>query len=154
DGLAGNITQLNFTTTKGIFGNSTTGIAAAPTAVVTIDDATATIGGTAVTIDNLAAPNSTTLNIPTGDTLTGNSTISTNFAGKLTGAGNLAVTGTGAAVFTLSGNNSITGTTTVSSGALEAATPGSLSGYNTAGRITVANEATLAVQVGGTGQFA
>jgi autotransporter-associated beta strand protein len=126
DGLAGSITQLNFTTTNGVFGNSTTGIAAAPTAVVTINDATATIGGTAVTIDNLAAPNSTTLNIPSGDTLTVNSMISTNFAGNLTGAGNLAVTGTSTSIFTLSGSNSITGTTTVSSGTLEAATPSSL----------------------------
>ena len=153
DGLAGNITQLNFTTTNGIFGNSTAGIAAAPTAVVTINDATATIGGTAVAIDNLAAPNSTTLNIPSADTLTVNSTISTNFAGNLTGAGNLAVTGPSSSVVTLSGTNSVTGTTTVVSGTLEATKPASLSGYNTSGKITVADGATLAVQFGGAGQF-
>jgi autotransporter-associated beta strand protein len=154
DGQGASITQVNFTTTNGIFGTSSTGIAAAPTAVVTITDASAAIGSSVVTIDNLSAPSSTSLNIPSGDTLTVSSTTSTTFAGNFTGAGNLAVTDTNPSVFSLSGTNTFTGTTTVSTGTLEADSPASLAGLNTLGKITVADNATLAVQFGGTGQFA
>ncbi len=62
---------------------------------------------------------------------------------------NFIVTGTGASVVSLSGTNGVTGTTTVSSGTLEADTPASLSGYSTSGKINVADDATLAVQLAG-----
>ncbi len=120
DGGAGSITQLIFNTTGGTFGNATTGIAAASTAVVTINDASATIGGTAVTIDNLAGPASTVLDLPAGDTLTVNSTTSTTFAGNLTDSGSLVVTGTSSSYFALSGTNTYAGGLTITSGTVVA----------------------------------
>ncbi len=63
--------------------------------------------------------------------------------GVISGGGSLTVTGTG--TLTLSGANTYSGGTTVSSGILEAATPGSLPGYGTSGQLSVASGATVAV---------
>ncbi len=79
-------------------------------------------------------------------------------------AGNIANVGTtlnfiksGAGILTLSGANTYTGTTRVFAGTLQFATPGSLyngtTGSWTPANINVQTGATLAVNVGGTGQF-
>ena len=61
-------------------------------------------------------------------------------------------TGTGTQIF--SGlANSYSGTTTVNQGTLEIAGTGTVPLYATSGKLSVANGATLAVQVGGTGQW-
>ena len=53
----------------------------------------------------------------------------------------------------LTGSNTYSGTTTISAGVLEAKTTGSLPGYNTTGKVSVAGIATLAVNVGGSGEW-
>jgi len=76
-------------------------------------------------------------------------------SGNITGGFGLTKIGTGNT--TLSGSNTYTGTTTVSTGTLqfakEASLYGGLSGSWTAANITVAQNATLALNVGGTGEF-
>ena len=64
-----------------------------------------------------------------------------------------ALTKTGTGTLLLSGSNTYTGTTTVSAGILQAAIPAALPGRTTSGKITVAGGATLAINVGGTGEF-
>jgi autotransporter-associated beta strand protein len=64
------------------------------------------------------------------------------------------LTKAGAGTLLLSGPNIYTGVTTVSAGTLQAAVPAALPGRTTAGRISVAGGATLAVNVGGAGEFA
>jgi autotransporter-associated beta strand protein len=116
---AGSITGLTFNTTGGKFGNITT----TTSAVVTINDGTATLSGTAVTIDNLAGPATTNLSLPTHATLTVNSTTNSTFAGNLTGAGSLNVTGTTTSYFALAGTNTYTGGLTITSGTVIAESP-------------------------------
>jgi fibronectin-binding autotransporter adhesin len=172
DGQAASITLLKFSTTGAAFGNVGSPAVPAPISITdagaaAINGALATsgsinisavngatvgasgsiAGGADVTIGNLAGAAGAAVSSTT--TLTENSTISTNFAGNLTVGSNFDVTGTSSTDLLLSGTNSVAGTTTVSSGALEAATPGSLSGYTTLGQITVADNATLAVQLAG-----
>ena len=60
----------------------------------------------------------------------------------------------GTGTFTISGSNTYSGTTAVNAGTLQAAKTASLSGYTSAGKVSVAGGATLAVNVGGTGEFA
>jgi fibronectin-binding autotransporter adhesin len=75
------------------------------------------------------------------------------------GAGNAGSTSgsiakTGAGTVTLSGTNTLTGKTTVSGGTLQLAKTASLLATNwTAAKLTVASGATLALNVGGTGEF-
>ena len=64
------------------------------------------------------------------------------------------LTKAGAGTLLLSGSNTYTGVTTVSAGTLQAAVPAALPGLSTAGRTSVAAGATLAVNVGGSGEFA
>ncbi len=64
-----------------------------------------------------------------------------------------ALTKTGAGTLLLTGANTYTGITTISAGILEASVPAALPGRATPGKITVAAGATLAVNVGGTGEF-
>ena len=56
-------------------------------------------------------------------------------------------------MLTLTGTNTYTGGTQVDAGTLEAETTGSLPGYDSAGVVCVGNGATLAVVVGGTGEW-
>ncbi len=139
DGLAGNITQLNFQTTDATFGS--VGSSSVPAPIAITDTDIATINGPLATLSSLSISATNSVSIP------GNLTVGSNFS--VGGPGSSAAT-----VFTLSGTNSVAGATEVISGALEADTPGSLSGYNTPGKITVDDNATLAVQFGGAGQFA
>ena len=60
----------------------------------------------------------------------------------------------GLGTLTVSATNTYTGNTVVSVGALDATLKGSLPGYATANKISVASGATLILGVGGTGQFA
>jgi autotransporter-associated beta strand protein len=92
----------------------------------------------------------------TNNTLfTGNGTASFTVSGGISGAGNLSKSGTSKLV--LSGTNSFAGTITISGGILQLANQVSL--YNntsaswTASNISVASGATLALNVGGAGQF-
>jgi autotransporter-associated beta strand protein len=92
----------------------------------------------------------------TNNTLfTGNGTASFTVSGGISGAGNLSKSGTSKLV--LSGTNSFAGTITISGGILQLTNQVSL--YNntsaswTASNISVASGATLALNVGGAGQF-
>ena len=73
----------------------------------------------------------------------------TTYSASLQGAGSLTKVGSGTLL--LSGSNSFTGGTTINAGTLEAAGTGSLPGYATAGKLTVANGGMLAVGAGGSG---
>lgn len=81
---------------------------------------------------------------------------SASFAGALSGSGGLFKAGTGTQ--TLSGNNTYTGATTVSAGILQFAKTAALYNGNqalwTATNIIVNSGATLALNVGGSGEFA
>ena len=124
----GNVTTL-LTNLGGANGNSTTGFAAG--AALALDPSNAT-GGTFSVTDVIA-----------------------NSTG--TGGGALGVTKLGANTLVLSANNTYTGPTAITGGILQFAQPGSL--YNgtvsnwTAANIKVAGNATLALNVGGTGEF-
>ena len=74
-------------------------------------------------------------------------------AGDLTSSSGT-LTKTGLGTLTLSGTNTYSGTTTITAGTLQAVNVASLPGQAIAGRITVGNNATLAVNAGGSGEFA
>ena len=129
-----------------------------------IATATVTLDGNR-TIANLLLGDTTPsnnwfLNTGTGGTLTLDSTgtptitVSNQTATvsvPLAGTKGLAKTGTGTLILT--GSNIYTGTSTISAGTLQAKTPGSLPGYATPGKILLSNGATIAVNVGGTGEW-
>ena len=69
------------------------------------------------------------------------------------GSGPLGVLKIGGNMLTLTGTNTFSGGTTVSAGVLEAATTAALPNYGTSGAVSVASGATLAVAVGGAGQW-
>ena len=76
----------------------------------------------------------------------------TTYSGKMTGNGSLTKVGSGA--LALTGNNAYTGSTAVNGGILVASTTASVPNLLTAfPRVTVASGATLAVSVGGAGQW-
>jgi|GEM_PF-2136044 len=103
-------------------------------------------GGTISNLGSDATINSPlTLGDATTTTLTGTQT--TTLGGVLSGNGNLNKTGAGFFAFTAA--NTYTGTTTVTAGALRAATTASLPGYNTPGRVSVLAGGALTVNVGG-----
>ena len=83
-----------------------------------------------------------------GSYLVQSGTISANLAGAAA-----ALTKTSTTSVTLSGSNSYGGGTNVSQGSLVAATPLSLPSFSTSGAVSVANAATLVLDVGGAGQF-
>ena len=112
------------------------------------------VNGGVVTNSNNAATSTLTVSGGTVNTGLGGG----SFAGVLqNGAGTLALTKGGSATLTLSGANTYTGVTTVNAGMLQEAKEVSL--YNdtpaswTATNIVVASGATLAFNVGGTGEF-
>ena len=72
-------------------------------------------------------------------------------AGNISGSGNLRKTGAG--LLSLTGTNSYAGNTIVDAGILLAPNTSSLPGYNTAGKVVVNNNGTLAVSFGGTGTW-
>jgi fibronectin-binding autotransporter adhesin len=67
------------------------------------------------------------------------------YTGNLSGSINVAKTGLSTNTVTLSGTNTYSGTTAVMQGVLVVSSTAALPGYDTAGRFTVANGATLAV---------
>ena len=73
------------------------------------------------------------------------------FASSLGGSSGLVVTGQGTVVLTAS--NTYGGGTTVSSGTLQAKTPGALPSYASSHSLSVAPGAVLSVNVGGTGEW-
>ena len=77
---------------------------------------------------------------------TGSLTIS---APIIDNGGATSLTKAGPGTTTLSGTNLYSGTTTVAAGTLQAATTASLPGYGTAGKMAVANGATLQINYGG-----
>jgi autotransporter-associated beta strand protein len=82
----------------------------------------------------------------------GNNNASTTFAGALNGGGGLMKVGSG--VLYLAGTNTYAGITAVNAGRLEASTTAALPGYAIASQVSVANGATLAINVGGPNDWA
>ncbi|MGA2616425.1 MAG: autotransporter-associated beta strand repeat-containing protein [Thermoguttaceae bacterium] len=106
---------------------------------------------------------SNALNLGTGSVYLWSTTltITTNGAGTLTIGGTIsdsgnhyALTKAGPGTLTMAGTNTYNGGTTVSGGMLQAAKTRALPGYATAGKVSVGNGGTLAVNAGGTGEWA
>jgi autotransporter-associated beta strand protein len=85
------------------------------------------------------------LSAGTTSTISGDD-VNLTLSGNISGAGNLVKSGT--KNLTLSGSNSYTGNTSINQGMLSIATTASLPGWNTAGRYSVADGATLTVGTG------
>ncbi len=114
--------------------------------------ATLDLNGTSQVVASLAGAGGMIANGGAGATLTtGNGNTDQAFTGTIQDATSLVKAGTG--IWTLAGNNSYTGTTTVNEGTLWAAKLASLPGLTTPGKISVGAGATLAINVGGTGEF-
>ena len=96
---------------------------------------------------NIAAPFVLDSNL----TADGAGTGSVVIAGAVSGTGGLTKASTGP--LWLTGLNTYTGITTINTGTLQASIPAALPGRTTAGKITVADGATLSVNAGGSGEF-
>lgn len=81
-------------------------------------------------------------------TLTGVSGTSETLSGPISGSGSLVKNGAGTTAYLTSDNNTYAGNTLVSNGTLFAYFPGSLSGYSSAGRVSVAANACLTLRTG------
>ena len=93
------------------------------------------------TVDNTLPGSPVTLTI-------GGNNANGSFGGTIQNSGGaLSLIKTGSGTQTISGNNTYGGTTTVAAGTLLAVTPASLPHYASAGTVSVASGATLAVQV-------
>jgi autotransporter-associated beta strand protein len=101
-----------------------------------------TLGSLASSTSN-GGTDTPTVNLGTG-ALTINQSISTTFAGRITGSGTLTKAGNG--TLTLSGANTYTGGTTISGGRLEGAVSGSIPGNvnNPAGTLQLDNASAMA----------
>ncbi len=127
---------------------------ASATSPLAISGGTLNLNNSAQTIGSLAGPGGT-INLGSGHTLTDNQTITSAFAGALAGSGSFVKSGAGALV--LNGTDTYTGTTTVSGGTLQFGKQTAL--YNntpaswTATNLVVNSGATLALNVGGSGEF-
>jgi autotransporter-associated beta strand protein len=157
-----------FSATRGVFsGAITDGVNGAKIALVKTGTGTQILAG-ANTHTGGTTINSGTLQIGQGGTsgsISGNITNNgalvfkrsdaSSYTGNLSGSGTLTQAGTG--TLTLSGANSASGVTKINAGTLQFAKQTAL--YNnvtsnwTATKITVANGATLGLNVGGTGEF-
>ena len=114
-----------------------------------------TTAGTALTIKSLSGVAGSSVTLGSKTLLVGDAT-STTYAGRLSGVGG-GLTKQGSGAMTLSGSNTYSGATTVSAGMLQFATTNALYGGTTANwtatNIRTGSAATLAFNVGGTGEF-
>ena len=91
------------------------------------------------------------MTIDTGNVSVDNSSDQDTIAAQIAGDNGLTSSGSGTVV--LAGSNSYTGNTTVSAGVLDLQNSGALPGYDSSGQVSVASGATLAVKVGGSGDW-
>lgn len=141
--------------------NGSGNMASAGTGTVTLAANNTYSGSTTINAGTLRIGNGGAAGTLGGGVVTNNAALvfnrsdSTTVANAISGAGSVAQVG--GAMLTLSGTNNYTGTTTVTSGALKFAKQTAL--YNdtpaswTASNIIVESGATLALHVGGTGEF-
>ncbi len=150
------------------------------TGTATLSGANTYTGGTTISAGTLILGSSTALGSSgtislTGGTLQYSSASSTDYSARIsTAAGQLynvntggqnvtwatgltssgaTLTKSGLGTLTLSGTNTYSGGTTVNGGTLEATKTAALSGYNVSGQVQVSSVGTLAVNVGGAGQW-
>jgi autotransporter-associated beta strand protein len=138
--------------------NSTAG-SQMPVAFAAASTGALALNGNSVTVTNLTSnattPGTATVQNANGSsvanaTLTVGNSVNANgtFAGTLkdgTGGGTLSLTKAGTGTLTLTGTNTYTGNTTISAGTISIGSTAALPGWNTNGRYSVANGATLAV---------
>ncbi|MEI8037425.1 MAG: autotransporter-associated beta strand repeat-containing protein, partial [Verrucomicrobiota bacterium] len=144
------------TTYSGSLSGSGSSVTKTGVGALTLTGTNSYTGGTTVTTGTLKG-NSASLqgNVTNNSALVFDQGTAGTYAGALSGTGTLAKTGSGA--LTVNGTNTNTGTTTITNGTLQFAKVASL--YNsttaswTAVNISVASGGTLAVNVGGTGEF-
>ena len=129
-------------------------------AIDTSGAGTITLSATTPTIGGLVGSTALATVFTTGYSAVTNLTLNNSGSNSYSGAianGTMALTKTGAGTQTLSGTNTYTGTTTVSAGTLQfgktASLYNSLTGSWTAANLIVANTGTLALNVGGSGEF-
>jgi autotransporter-associated beta strand protein len=99
----------------------------------------------------------TLTNLVSGTTVTfaiGGANQTTTFSGTIEdGDGWVALSKTADGSLKLTGTNTYSGGTVISGGTLVAVAPGTLPGYNASGKLTVHDGGTLALEVGGTGDW-
>jgi autotransporter-associated beta strand protein len=171
----GTLSAASFSSVSAVGANTSTGLIGPPIVTVTGGSATATGEATAIATVTNGTISGVTFTSPgqgyqAGDVLTftftggrnrssGTSGYNTFAATYTLQASDLAANGTGgltklgSGTLILSATNTYTGATNISNGTLQPTYEAGLPGYNTAGLITVQSGATLALSVGGTGQF-
>ena len=119
--------------------------------------ATAVPGTPTIALGALSGSGGTLSNALAGSTVTyqiGGNGQTSEFDGTIEdGLGTVALTKVGAGTLTLTGTNTYGGDTTIDAGILEAKNAGSLSQYTTFGSVVVNDGGTLALNVGGTGDW-
>ena len=129
--------------------NTGTGTATVLNLSATAATTTGSLSGTIATPSS--GTNSATINLAGSQAFTVNQTVNGEYSGVIAGSGSLTLGSASTSTLTLSGANTYNGATTISAGTLQFAQKVAMSGSSA---VTVASGATLAVNAGGTGEFA
>ena len=141
----------------GVAGGTDGGLTKSGAGILTLSGASTYNGGTAITAGSLYLGSGTAtygtgaVVVSSGAFAGSSSTAALTIGSNISGAGGFTQAGTGTT--TLSGTDTYTGVTAINAGTLEPTSTASLPGFATTGAITVASGGTLALAVGGAGQF-